>query len=186
MAAGGQAPYVEPWDLENNGTPQNNLIRDMFIASRGRLIALAKRSATVQMFFAISAAPDGTPPSVQEVHTAVWKDACKYVLAADGKKALEGPALEEALGKFKQAVDALQTEAQDAGARFDQAPSGPVVAPSSIAKEDPLQQMHLTFSGLKRGGGGGGGGYEIEDSQELPGSRPKIPRKFPTFGSGAC
>ena len=54
------------------------------------------------MFFAISAAPDGTPPSVQEVHTAVWKDACKYVLAADGKKALEGPALEEALGKFKQ------------------------------------------------------------------------------------
>ena len=98
MAAGGQAPYVEPWDLENNGTPQNNLIRNMFIASRGRLIALAKRSATVQMFFAISAAPDGTPPSVQEVHTAVWKDACKYVLAADGKKALEGPALEEALG----------------------------------------------------------------------------------------
>ena len=186
MAAGGQEPYVEPWDLENNGTPQNNLIRNMFIASRGRLIALAKRSATVQMFFAISAAPDGTPPSVQEVHTAVWQDACKYVLSADGKKALSGPALEEALGKFKQAVEALQTEAQDAGARFDQAPSGPVVVPSSIAKEDPLQQMALKFTGLKRGGGGGGGGYEIEDSQELPGSRPKIPRKLPTFGSGAC
>jgi hypothetical protein len=24
MAAGGQAPYVEPWDLEKNETPQNN------------------------------------------------------------------------------------------------------------------------------------------------------------------
>ena len=46
--------------------------------------------------------------------------------------------------------------------------------------------MALKFTGLKRGGGGGGGGYEIEDSQELPGSRPKIPRKLPTFGSGAC
>jgi hypothetical protein len=102
MAAGGQAPYVEPWDLEKNGTPQNKLIRDMYISSRGRLLALARRSATIQMFFATSAAPEGTPPSVQEVHTAVWKDACKYVLSADGKKALEGPALEEALGKFKQ------------------------------------------------------------------------------------
>ena len=146
MAAGGQALYVEPWDLEKNKTSQNKLIQDMFISSRGRLQALARRFATSMMYFATSVAPDGSPPSVQEVHTAAWQEACKYVLSADGKKALSGPLLEEALGKFKQAVEALQTEAQDAGARFDQAPSGPVVAPSSIAKEDPLQQMALTLT----------------------------------------
>ena len=88
------------------------------------------------------------------------------------------------LGKFKQAVEALQTEAQDAGARFDQAPSGPVMDPSSIAKEDPLQQMASNFTGLKWGGGRGD---EIEEPQEpLGASRFKIPRKFPAFGSGAC
>ena len=46
MAAGGQAPYVEPWDLEKNKTSQNKLIQDMFISSRGRLQALARRRST--------------------------------------------------------------------------------------------------------------------------------------------
>jgi hypothetical protein len=95
--------------------------------------------------------------------------------------------LEEAIGKLKQVVEDLQTEAQRAGDRFDQAPSGPVMAPSSIAKEDPLQQMASFLTGPKRGGGGGGRGDEIEETQELPGApRFKIPRKLPTFGSGAC
>ncbi len=98
---------MEPWDLEKNGTPQNKLIQTMLLTSRVRLIHLARRLDTIQMFFATSAAPEGTSPSVQEVHTVVWQEACKYVMAADGKKVLAGPALEEAFGKLKQAVDEL-------------------------------------------------------------------------------
>jgi hypothetical protein len=68
MATGGQPPYVEPWDLE---TPQDRLIQAMFSPSRGRLMLLARRFATIQMFFATSAASAGTSPSVQEVHAGV-------------------------------------------------------------------------------------------------------------------
>ena len=49
-----------------------------------------------------------------------------------------------------------------------------------------MQQIASVLTG-KRGGGGGGRVVEIEETQELPGvSRTKIPRKLPTFGSGAC
>ena len=134
MATGGQVPYGEPWECE---TPLNTLINAMSPPSRGRLILLARRFATIRMFFATFAALGGASPSVQEIHAGDWNDAYAYVM--EGGKVLGGSALEEALHKLKQDVDALQTEAQDAGARFDQAPSGPVVAPSSIAKQDPLQ-----------------------------------------------
>ena len=183
MATDGQASYEEPWECE---TSLNTLINAMPSFSRGRLNSLAQRLATIRMYFATFAASGGASPSVQEIHAGVWKDACAYVMTSDGKKVLGGPALDEVLGKLKQAVDALQTEAQDAGARFDQAPSGPVVAPSSIGKHDPLKQIEYALAGNR--GGGGGWVDEIKEPQELPGASraAKIPRKLPTFATGAC
>ena len=104
MDTDGQASYEEPWECE---TSLNTLINAMPSFSRGRLIFLAQRLATIRMYFATFAASGGASPSVQEIHAVVWKDSCTYVMTSDCKKVLGGPALDEELGKLKQAVDAL-------------------------------------------------------------------------------
>ena len=106
------------------------------------------------------------------------------------QRLLEGSALSDGLRKLKQAVDELEGEAKEAGARVDQAPSGPFVGPSNLAARDPLKQLASSFTGKR--GRDGGGDEEFEDSQAIPGPsrvtktnvHPGVPRRLPTLKTG--
>ncbi len=98
--------------------------------------------------------------------------------------------MNEALRQLKQEVAELETESNQAGARVNQAPSGPFVGPSSLVSRDPLKQLAPSFMGKR--GRDGGGDEESEESQGIPGTsrvtkttaRHGVPRKLPTLKPG--
>jgi len=107
----------------------------------------------MQMWFVTVNATGGAPPSAQTIYADAWKEVYVYFIL--DKKLLEGPALNEALRKFKQEVAELETKAKQTRDRVDQAPSGPFVGPSNLVSRDPLKQL-LLLSRAKRGGMGVG------------------------------
>ena len=185
MCDDGQASYKEPWRCT---TPLNKLINTMPMVSHGRLVGLTQRLARTQMWFATANPTAGAPPSAQAIYADAWNEACAYVIS--DKKLLAGSALNDGLRKLKQAVDDLEGEAKDAGARIDQAPSGPFVGPSSLGGWDPLKQLASSFTGKR--GRDGGGDEEFEDPQVISGTsrvtkttvRPAVPRRPPTIKTG--